>query len=130
MTRPGFSGSSPAREGVLYLLRVAAPFAGLFLLAPLSVVPALPALAANLLSDASYMRSLDYHYLTSVVPFLMVGAIDAAAFLAALAGAARGAARVAREGRDALPRAPRRWSSPLRCWRRWRRATWPGARCR
>lgn len=81
-------------ESLLYLARVAAPFAGLFLLAPLSAAPALPALVANLLSDASYMRSYDYHYLTSVVPFLMVGAIDAAALLAAKGGTARVAAKV------------------------------------
>jgi len=85
-------GKLAGREGILYLLRVAAPFAGLFLLAPLSIAPALPALAANLLSDASYMRSFDYHYLTSVVPFLMVGAIDAAAFLAGRGDAGRAAA--------------------------------------
>lgn len=64
-----------------YLARVSAPLAGLFVLAPLTIVPALPPLITNLLSDANYMRSYDYHYMTSIVPFLMVAAIDGAALL-------------------------------------------------
>lgn len=48
----------------------------LFLAAPLSLLPALPALAANLLSNSIAPRNLEYHYQTSIIPFLYLGAID------------------------------------------------------
>jgi uncharacterized membrane protein len=83
-----FAGRLFRVESVEYLWRVAAPFAALFLLAPLTAAPALPALTANLLSDASYMRSLDFHYMTSIVPFLLVAGIDASRFLAGRSAAA------------------------------------------
>lgn len=62
-----------------YLFSLGAPNLFLFLFSPLSVVPALPALAANLLSDASYPRDLLYHYQTSILPFLYLGTIDSLA---------------------------------------------------
>ncbi len=67
-------------ESVTYLVSLGAPLLFLFMLAPLSVAPAIPALLANLLSDAGYMRSFQFHYQTSVLPFLYIGAIDGFAF--------------------------------------------------
>ncbi len=66
-------------ESVTYLLQIGATNLYLFLLAPLAVVPALPQVAANLLSDANYMRDLEFHYQTSVVAFLYVGTVTALA---------------------------------------------------
>jgi len=66
-------------ESAVYLFSVGASQLFLFLIAPLWLLPALPSLAANLLSDASYMRSLDYHYHAMVVPFVFVATIDALA---------------------------------------------------
>ncbi|MFN2375210.1 MAG: DUF2079 domain-containing protein [Candidatus Binatia bacterium] len=63
-------------ESADYLFSLGAPNLFLFLLSPLSAVPALPALAANLLSDASYPRDLHYHYQTSILPFLYLATID------------------------------------------------------
>lgn len=62
-----------------YLFSLGVPNLFLFLLSPLAVVPALPALAANLLSDASYPRDLFYHYQTSILPFLYLATIDSLA---------------------------------------------------
>jgi uncharacterized membrane protein len=66
-------------ETVTYFLQIGAAHLYVFLLAPLSIVPALPAVAANVLSDAHYMRNLEFHYQTSVVPFLYAGTIAALA---------------------------------------------------
>jgi uncharacterized membrane protein len=60
-----------------YVFQIGATNLYLFLLAPLAVVPALPALAANLISDAEYMRNLEFHYQTSVVAFLYVATVSA-----------------------------------------------------
>jgi uncharacterized membrane protein len=53
----------------VYLFQVGVGLLFLFLLSPLWIVPAVPALVANMLSDAQYMRSLDWHYQTSILPF-------------------------------------------------------------
>lgn len=66
-------------ESLSYLFSIGAPQLFLFLMAPLWLLPALPALAANLLSDAPYMRSLYYHYQTMILPFLFVATTDALA---------------------------------------------------
>jgi uncharacterized membrane protein len=66
-------------ESITYLLQIGATNLFVFLLAPLAIVPALPQIAANLLSDAGYMRNLEYHYHTSVVAFLYVGTVAALA---------------------------------------------------
>jgi uncharacterized membrane protein len=70
-----------APETWTYLFQIGATNLYVFLLAPLAIVPALPALAANLLSDAQYMRNLEFHYHTSVVAFLYVGTVSAMAWL-------------------------------------------------
>lgn len=67
--------TSPA--GTRYLWALGLPVGFAAILAPLSLLPALPALAANLLSDVGYMRTVLYHYSTSIVPFLYVATLDA-----------------------------------------------------
>jgi len=59
-----------------YLLALGLPVVFAPLLTPVSALPALPALVANLLSDVPYMRSMLYHYATSIVPFLYVATLD------------------------------------------------------
>jgi uncharacterized membrane protein len=58
-----------------YLLQLALPLAGLFLAAPLLLVPALPELAANLLSETATQTSIEFHYTAAIAPFLIVGAV-------------------------------------------------------
>ena len=79
-----------------YLLQLSLPLAGLFLAAPLMLLPALPELAANLLSDVSTQTSIEFHYTAPIAPFLVAGAILGVArvpqlapvvLIAALAGA-------------------------------------------
>ncbi len=70
-----------------YLFALLAPFAFLPLLSPY-VLLALPALAINLLSAFDGQRSLFYHYDALIVAVLAAAALDAAARLARLAGAA------------------------------------------
>ena len=62
-----------------YLFSLGLPNLFLFLLHPISAAAALPALAANLLSDARYPRDLAFHYQTSILPFLYLATIDAMA---------------------------------------------------
>jgi uncharacterized membrane protein len=62
-----------------YLLQLALPLAGLFLAAPLLLIPALPELAANLLSETSTQTSIEFHYTAPIAPFLVAGAVFGAA---------------------------------------------------
>jgi uncharacterized membrane protein len=64
---------------LLYLLALGLPLAGLFLLAPLTLIPALPELAANLLSSVSTQTSIEFHYTAPIAPFLVAGAVLGAA---------------------------------------------------
>jgi uncharacterized membrane protein len=79
-----------------YLVQLSAPLAALFLAAPLLLIPALPELAANLLSEVSTQTSIEFHYTAPIAPFLVAGTILGVArvprlapvvLLAALAGA-------------------------------------------
>jgi len=79
-----------------YLLQLALPLAGLFLAAPLLLIPALPELAANLLSETATQTSIEFHYTAPIIPFLVAGTVFGAAraprlapvaFAASLAGA-------------------------------------------
>ena len=79
-----------------YLLQLSLPLLGLFLAAPLLLIPALPELAANLLSGTITQTSIELHYTAAIVPFLVVGAIFGATrfprlvpllFAASIAGA-------------------------------------------
>jgi hypothetical protein len=67
---------------LLYLAELALPLAGLFLLAPLALVAALPELLANLLSSVSTQTSIRFHYTAPIAPFLIAGAVLGAARLA------------------------------------------------
>lgn len=58
-----------------YLLQLGAPNLYLFLLSPLTLLPTIPAILANLVSDAPYMRDVAYHYHTSIIPFFYAGTI-------------------------------------------------------
>jgi uncharacterized membrane protein len=75
-------------DSIRYLLEIGLANLYLFLLAPLALLPAVPALVANLVSDAWYMRNLEFHYQTSVVPFLYVATVQALARFDAMRGAA------------------------------------------
>ena len=66
-----------------YLFALGLPVAFVFLLAPVMLVPALPQLAVNLLSGVTYTRTIDYHYTTSIVPFLYLATAVAARKLVA-----------------------------------------------
>jgi len=83
VVRAGASG-----RDLLYLAELALPLAGLFVFAPLLVVPALPELIANLLSSVSTQTSIRFHYTAPIAPFLLAGAILGAARLGRPVGAA------------------------------------------
>jgi uncharacterized membrane protein len=70
-----------------YLLQLALPLAGAFLAAPLMLLPALPELAANLLSEVSTQTSIEFHYTAPIAPFLVAGTILGAARFPRLAPA-------------------------------------------
>jgi uncharacterized membrane protein len=77
-----------------YLFQLAVPLAGLFVLAPLMLVAALPEVAASLLSETGTQTSIKFHYTAPVVPILVVAAIFGAARLPRLALLVPGAAVV------------------------------------
>ena len=62
-----------------YLLQLSLPLVGLFLAAPTLLIPALPELAANVLSGTVTQTSIELHYTAAIVPFLVAGAIFGAA---------------------------------------------------
>jgi uncharacterized membrane protein len=70
-----------ATEGrdLTYLFQLGVPLAFAFLAAPLVLIPALPELAANLLSETGTQTSIEFHYTAPIIPFLLAGAIYAAA---------------------------------------------------
>jgi uncharacterized membrane protein len=70
-----------ATEGrdLTYLFQLGLPLAFAFLAAPLVLIPAVPELAANLLSETGTQTSIEFHYTAPVIPFLVAGAIFAAA---------------------------------------------------
>jgi uncharacterized membrane protein len=71
-----------SREVLRYLLALGLPVAFLSVLAPAWLAPGLPALVANVFSDVRYMRTVEFHYATSIVPFLYLAAIHGAARVA------------------------------------------------
>jgi uncharacterized membrane protein len=62
-----------------YLFQLSLPLIGLFLAAPLLVLPALPELAANLLSEVPTQTSIEFHYTAPIAPFLVTAAVLGAA---------------------------------------------------
>ncbi len=71
---------SAVTEGrdLTYLFQLGVPLVFAFLAAPLVLIPALPELAANLLSETTTQTSIEFHYTAPIVPFLVAGAIFAA----------------------------------------------------
>jgi uncharacterized membrane protein len=68
-------------RGLGYLLRLLAPV--LFvLLAPLTLVAALPELAINLLSSTATQTSIHFHYTAAITPALVAGSVFGAARIA------------------------------------------------
>src|SRR5262249_12664016 len=61
-----------ATEGhdLLFVVALAAPLAGLFVLAPLLAAVAAPQLAANLLANHSHTTDPHVHYIAPILPFL------------------------------------------------------------
>ena len=72
-------GTMVEGRDLLYLAELALPLAGLFLLAPLALVAALPELLANLLSSVSTQTSIRFHYTAPIAPFLIASAVLGAA---------------------------------------------------
>jgi uncharacterized membrane protein len=68
-------------RGVDYLLELLLPLLALPLLAPLVLLPALPELAANLLSATHTQQSIHFHYTATLIPPLVAGTIFGAARL-------------------------------------------------
>ena len=83
VTHPGrLLGKAFDERGLRYLADLAVPLAGLFLLAPLLLVAALPELALNLLSDTKTQQSIHFHYTAGLIPPLVVASVLGAARLA------------------------------------------------
>jgi uncharacterized membrane protein len=76
-------------RGIHYLIQLALPLGALWALAPLVLVAALPDLAINLLSATPTQTSIHFHYVSGIVPPLVVASVLGAARLRrpALAGA-------------------------------------------
>ena len=62
-------------RGIHYLIQLALPLAGLWVLAPLALVAAVPDLAINLLSATPTQTSIHFHYVAGIVPALVVAAV-------------------------------------------------------
>jgi uncharacterized membrane protein len=68
-------------DGLGYLLRLVAPLA-LVLLAPATLLVALPELAINLLSSTATQTSIHFHYTAAITPALVAGSVFGAARIA------------------------------------------------
>ncbi|GIW06561.1 MAG: hypothetical protein KatS3mg060_1366 [Dehalococcoidia bacterium] len=71
-------------DKLLYIRQLFAPVAFLAWLSPLTLLPALPDLAINLLSSFEAMYSGGSHYSAVIVPFVIIASIDGLALLASL----------------------------------------------
>jgi uncharacterized membrane protein len=69
-------------RGVRYLVNLILPLAGVCLLAPLALIPALPLLAINLLSSAHGQTSIHFHYTAGEIPILVAATVLGATWLA------------------------------------------------
>jgi len=65
----------------MYLFKMAAPFAGVFLAAPSVALIAVPVLASNVVSTFWYQHQIEYHYSIVIVPVLLVATVVAIARL-------------------------------------------------
>jgi uncharacterized membrane protein len=68
-------GALTTAEDVAYVILLAAPLAGLFLLAPGLAAVALPQLLLNGLSDRDALVDPRYHYVAAIVPALVAGTV-------------------------------------------------------
>ena len=83
VTDPGaVLGALAERRDAVYLLQLALPLAGLFALAPVALLSALPELALNLLSETRTQTSIHYHYSATALPALVAAAVLGAARVA------------------------------------------------
>ncbi|MBW1800171.1 MAG: DUF2079 domain-containing protein, partial [Deltaproteobacteria bacterium] len=90
-----------------YLIHLLAPLAFLPLISPSVFALAVPAILINILSGTGYLHSIDYHYTTSITPFLMAAAIAGASRITR--SSSPGFAPLSnrpRKGRDTLPDVP------------------------
>ena len=69
-------------RGIRYLVNLILPLAGVCLLAPLALIPALPLLAINLLSSAHGQTSIHFHYTAGEIPILVAATVLGATWLA------------------------------------------------
>ncbi len=72
-------------ERLLYLPKILAPLFFLPLARPRWLLPAAPIVAINLISEWPTTTSLEVHYLTPAVPFLIAGALEGAGAIASRA---------------------------------------------
>jgi uncharacterized membrane protein len=76
LTDPGAVAAELTKAtDVYYVILLALPLLGLFLLAPLLTLAAVPPLLVNLLSGAPPMTSVREHYVAGVIPFLFAGTV-------------------------------------------------------
>jgi len=91
LTRPHVAaGTLVDADRLTYVLALALPVAGLFMLAPLLAAAALPDLLLNTLSARPEQHQVEYHYVALIAPVLVVAAIRGIAALRARAGAGSG----------------------------------------
>jgi uncharacterized membrane protein len=69
-------------RGLRYLGELLVPLGGLWLLAPVALVAALPEVALNLLSIVTTQRSIHFHYTAGLIPPLFVASVLGAGRLA------------------------------------------------
>jgi uncharacterized membrane protein len=93
-TDPGTIVSAlTTRDDVLFLVLLAAPLLGAFLLAPILAAVAIPTLLVDGLSSARTMVDPRYHYVAGLVPFLVAATVLGLARLSAR-GRLRGATAI------------------------------------
>lgn len=71
--------SDPVRQQ--FLMKLLLPVGFLSILAPLPLAVALPALAYNLLSDVPSQSSIYFHYISPMIPFIFLAAIQGTGWL-------------------------------------------------
>jgi uncharacterized membrane protein len=69
------AGAMTEGRDLLYVIELGLPLAGLFLLAPLALIAAVPELLANLLSSVGNQTSIRFHYTAPITPFVFAAAI-------------------------------------------------------
>ncbi len=63
------------RANITYTLQLLAPVAFLCLLAPVFLLPALPAFLINIASDFANQHTITYHYTAAIVPFIFLACV-------------------------------------------------------